>query len=374
MKIIKNIFLYWILCCLFMSFTLAAFAWHKLENGSKELVKKYNFPTWNVWQEISRKEFLETLYLWYKDYKKQKGITIDYSRYKKTDNAKYFLDVDLSSDFWKKLDYFASVGAFSKRKYFDSKWKLSQKDFFIVMRRLRIMFHLSNCKALRICEKEVDAKTIFSKGVYYKYVSKILDRKLRKYGKTPKFYIDAGYKPYLSPYYNFPIRWQTLNGCYAFSIRNILKYKHGIGIHISKAEKILKKPWEKLWTPYLMRKFNSLVHVKKSSFFYIDTLISSLQAWEPVAISYYLDYYSYKEKKMKKVAHIVAAYSFDEKWIWVSETVSNKRKRVLWEDVFNKNWKVSNFRMFKYYYTPMEKWSIKEKQNEKKNNILVGEF
>jgi hypothetical protein len=79
------------------------------------------------------------------------------------------------------------------------------------MKRLKIISSLQQCKNLRICEKEADNKNYFNKGIYYKYVSKIFDRQLRKYYATPKEYIEAGYKPFLATNYYFPNKGQTLN-------------------------------------------------------------------------------------------------------------------------------------------------------------------
>ncbi len=351
-----------------------SFAWYKLETGSKNLVKKYNFSTKNLDKQITRKDFVETLYSWYKDYKTKRWIKINYEKYRKIDNKKYFKDVDLNSDFWKKLSYFAGLWAFSKREYFDLNWKLSQRDFFTVMRKLRIIYGLKNCKYFKICEQEANKETSFTKGTYYKYVSKILDRKLRKYSQKADYYIKNWYKPFLNPNYYFPVRRQTLNGCYAFSVRNILKYKYGIWMYIQKSEKVMKKPWKQLWNKPFINKFNKLNHIKITDFKRIDTLINSLQAWEPLAITYWLKYYSWKEKKYKKVLHIVAAYSFDEKWVWVAETVSGRRTRVPWGEIFNKYWDMWWRRMMKYDYISKKNWTKLEKIFEQKNNLLVWEF
>jgi hypothetical protein len=52
---------------------------------------------------------------------------------------------------------------FSKNEYFNPNDIMNQRTFFIVMRRLRIMFGLQNCKYHKICEKEADSKTVFFK-------------------------------------------------------------------------------------------------------------------------------------------------------------------------------------------------------------------
>jgi len=357
----------------FFIFIYSAEAWYKLENWSLNLVEKYNFNTSNLDKEITRKEFVETLYSWYFDYKKDRWINIDYNNYKKIDNEVYFKDIDLESDFWKKVSYFVWLWSFSKREYFDPNWLLNQRDYFTVMKRLRIMFSLQNCKYHRICEKEITKDSMFVKWTYFKYTSKILDKKLRKYYSKPSDYLEAWYKSFLKPSYRFPLKWQTLNWCYAFSIRNILKYKHWIWIYIPKAEKIIGKKPENLWYSSTMKKFDDISHVKVTRLYNLDTFINSLQAWEPLAITYSLDYYSWKEKKMKSVLHIVAAYSFDEDWVWVAETVKAKRTLVPWDEVFNMYWNLSNRRMFKYDYIPKSEWTQKEIDFEKENNILVGE-
>lgn len=367
---IKTIIWIIILCSLFKITS----ANYELEKWSLDLVEKYSFNTNSLNNEITRKEFVETLFSWYIVYKKDRWVNINYNNYQKIDNDIYFKDIDLESDFWKKISYFVWLGAFSKRKYFDQNWILNQRDFFIVMKRLRIMFSLQNCKFHKICEKEADKKTTFVKWTYYKYVSKILDKSLRKYYNKPSDYLDAGYKPFLNTSFYFPLKWQTLNGCYAFSIRNILKYKDWIGIYIPKAEKLIGKESKKLWYSSTMKKFDNVSHVDVTRYYHLDTFINSLQAWEPLAITYYLDYYSRKEKKMKTVLHIVAAYSFDNNWVWVAETVKAKRILVPWDKVFNIYWMLSNRRMFKYDYIPKSEWTKEELEYEKKNNILVGEY
>lgn len=362
------------LICLFLILPLQSFAEYKMENASKNLIKKYHFSTQNLDKPISRQEFVETLFDWYKDYKAQKWILIDTKKYKKIDNSKYFVDIDMNSSFWKKLWYFASLWTFSQRKYFYPKWKVSQKDFFTVMKRLKIIFWLKNCIYHKICEKEANEKTKFTKWTYYRYVSRILNPKLRKYGNTSSWYIKQWYQPFLSPKYRFPIKPQTLNGCYAFSVRNILKYKYGIGVNVSKGEKMIKKPPKSLWWPHMMSAYDRLVHIEKKSLYHIDTLIHSLQAGEPIAITYWLEYYSHKDRKKKKVLHIVAAYSFDTKGVWVAETVSHQYKRVPWNKIFNVFGTVGYRRMFHYYYEPKNLWTQSQKDFEKQHNILVSEF
>lgn len=347
---------------------------HELENGSKRLVEEFNLNSSNLWKELTRKEFVETLHAWYQEYRKTRGLYVDYQNYSQLDNQKYFTDVDLDSDFWEKLEYFAHLWAFSKNQYFDPEWTVDQKTFFIVMSRLKIMWNLQHCKNLRICEKEADEQTYFTKGVYYKYVSKIFYKELRKYYATPKQYLEAGYKPYLKPNYYFPLKVQNLNGCYAFTVRNILKYKHGIWVYIPKVDDYIGRAPTSLRTYPIMKEYDKKTHVTRKHYWSLDTLIHSLHAGEPVGVSYMLDYYSYKEKKWKQVSHIVAAYSFDEKWVWVAETVSGQRKRIQWDEIVNLYGNAKYNRFFKFYYNPKENWTEQQKQFEQENNFLAGEI
>ena len=123
-----------------------------------------------------------------------------------------------------------------------------------------------------------------------------------------------------------------------------------------------------------MNKFDKYVHVNKSRYYNINTLIASLQAGEPVSISYVLKYYSYKYQSYKSVLHIVAAYSFDENGVWVSETVSAQRKLVPWNELFNSYGTVWNHRIFKYYYNQKDTWTNTEIDLENNNNYLVWEY
>ncbi len=334
---------------IFFSVFNVTFADYNLEKWSSDFVKKYSISMKNLDKNLTRKEFVEILYKWYWDYMIDKWIIIDYWNYKNIDNKKVFIDVDLNSDFWKKLCFFASNWAFSKKDKFNPNDLVDRKTFFIVMKNLWILNWIDDCKKLKICEKEVDNDTVFVKWTFLKYSSKILDKKLRVYYSKPSDYLKAWYLPYLKPKYSFPIAKQTLNWCYAFSAKNIIKYKNWENIDVAKTEKIIWKKWSELWSDELKNKFNENVSIRSNKYFNIDTLISSLQVWEPVAITYTLKYYSAKEKKDKFVSHIVAAYSFDEKWFWVAETVSWKRSLVSWNEIFDNSWKVKVNRMFNYY-------------------------
>ena len=128
LKIIKIIILIYITFCT----TEFVTADYTLDNGSKELANTYNISHKNLWDKISRKEFVEILYDLYIVYKKDRGVTIDYSSYSQLDNSKIFTDVKLDWDFWKKLSYFAHVWAFSKNEIFSIIFKnISEKTKLI---------------------------------------------------------------------------------------------------------------------------------------------------------------------------------------------------------------------------------------------------
>lgn len=353
-------------------FPFMSYADYEMEKWSLEFTNKFNLNTDNLWSEVSREDFVNSLYEWYDDYKRERWVIIDYLKYKEIDNSIYFKDIDLSSDFWKKLSYFSHIWAFSRNENFNPNDKINQKTYFIIMNRLWIMYSLENCKTLKICEREATKTTPFLKWTYYKYTSKIMDKSLRKYYNSPQSYIEAWYKPFLKPSYKFPLLKQTLNGCYAYTIRNILKYKHWIWVYVQRWEKYIGKKPEDLWYYSNMAKFDKIAHVTKEKAYNIDTLITSLHAWEPVSISYILKYKNWKWET-KTVGHIVAAYSFDEKWVWVSETVANKRIRIAWEELFNSYWTVRYFRIFRYTYNPKENWTEKELAIEKQYNFLHQE-
>lgn len=353
-----------------------AFWEYKLDDWSKKIVSKYSWNKYYLSKEITRKEFVKTLSDWYKDYKFDRGIKVDYSKYKKLDNEKIFKDVDLESDFWKKLSYFAWIWVFAKNEYFNPNETINQKTYFVLMRRLKVMYGLNNCTYHKICEKELDENSIFNKWVYYKYTSKILDKKLRKHFTKPEDYIKAWYKPKLTPNYYFPILGQTLNWCYAFAIRNILKYKYWIGVYVSKIEREIGKKWTDLWRDipwWNMSNFDKVVHISKKRYYTLDNFISSLQSWEPVIISYLLEYV-WRDWKKRKIWHVVAAYSFDEKWVWVAETVKAKRVRVPWNEIFNSYWYIKRWRIFKINYQDKSNWTDEEIKKEKLNNFITREY
>ncbi len=366
----KKFILFWIIFLINFNISNASYT---LENGSRYMVEKYWFSQKNLEKQMTKKEFVETMYAWYKDYKKDRWVNVNYNKIAKLDNKKYFKDVDLNSEFWKKLLYFVWKKWFKENEYFWLNDKVSQDMFFKVMSRLEILPSLSQCVKLKICEKEANKDTPFAKWTYYKYISKILDKNLRVYYSNLWDYIDAWYKPFLSTNYEFPIKKQTLNWCYWFAVRNILKYKYWVGVYVPKVESDIWKDPNKLRYPALMDEYDSLAHVDRTFLYNLDSLIAYLQQWTPVAVTYIL---TYKDKTWadQKVRHIVSAYSFDKNWIWVSETVANKRLRVPYDQIFFKSWEVKISRMFSFKYEKKSTWDDMSKKVESTKNYLQNEL
>jgi hypothetical protein len=88
-------------------------------------------------------------------------------------------------------------------------------------------------------------------------------------------------------------------------------------------------------------------------------------------VSYVLEYTSKWEKKT--VWHIVAAYSFDEKWVWVAETYANKRVRIPYEKIFHSSWVPKRNVLQKFHFWWVKNWSEEQKNREKQYNFLVWE-
>jgi hypothetical protein len=62
-------------------------------------VKRFDLNISDLDKELSRKEFVETLYSWYQEYRTERGLYVNYDKYTQLDNTKYFKDIDLNSDF-----------------------------------------------------------------------------------------------------------------------------------------------------------------------------------------------------------------------------------------------------------------------------------
>lgn len=343
------------------------------ENWSAEIIKKYWISDKYLEKTISRREFLEILYKWYKDYEANSWIQIDYSNIWQIDNSIYFTDIDLNSEFGKKLTYFANRKIFVTVSKFNPNDRITLNQFFIIMRRLGILYGMGNCKSLKICEMEMRSDWEFTKWMYLKYISKILDKSLRTRPTTPQEYINIWYKPFLNPKYKFPMKWKSQSSSYAYTVRNILSYKYGLWVLIANTENFIWTYPIDIRDYKLMQIFDANIHVIRKHYNNIESFFYYLQQWEPLWITYMYKKYD-KNWNIVENTHIVTAYSFDEIWIWITEPTENNYKRIAWDRFFYEYWFIKYNKMFQYTYVPMSKWNKYEKQKEEKYNFLDKEF
>ncbi len=188
---------------------------------------------------------------------------------------------------------------------------------------------------------------------------------------APEEFLAVGYKPKLDPSYAFPLKKQSLNACYFFAVRNILREKYGLGIYVGTVEKAIGKDPKKLSTAMDQKNFLNAVHTKVEESKDIGFLFDHLRDGDPIAISYMLSYRA-KDGSQKTVAHVAAAYSFDAEGIWVAETVSNSYAHVPYADVFA-NGKVRYKPLHAFTYVPKEQWTGIAREQEARMNFLLGE-
>lgn len=147
--------------------------------------------------------------------------------------------------------------------------------------------------------------------------------------KTYQEILATDIQPKLKPDYEFPTSFQYLNGCYGFAVGHILMDR-GQPFDMLEMEKKIEKPREKLWGKEyknrLAEAYNLELKLDKNP----EHLFDLLAAGEAVVLSYQYPL----EEEGEWILHAVAAYSFDDQGIWVSETMSGQRKRVPYEKVF----------------------------------------
>jgi hypothetical protein len=140
--------------------------------------------------------------------------------------------------------------------------------------------------------------------------------------------------PALAPDYDFPISFQYLNGCYAFAVNNILLHKYEKGINLLEAEKTIEKPRNVLWDKNYRNQFNETYDIELKYSKSAKLLFALLKEGEPVMLRY-----QYPLGDDEWVLHVVAAYSFDQEGIWVSETLSGKLTLVPYDKIFDESGK-----------------------------------
>ncbi len=138
-----------------------------------------------------------------------------------------------------------------------------------------------------------------------------------------------GITPKLSPGYEFPTSYQYLNGCFGFAVGHILK-ERGKVIDMLDMESRIQKPREELWKKEYKERLAQEYNLKFKSYRSPEVLFKALSEGESVIVGY-----EYPLGDGGFVLHAVAAYSFDEKGLWVSETLSGLRKNIPYEKIFN---------------------------------------
>lgn len=338
------------------------------DRETEKLLRQYDFSFLkDLGKPLTRGEFLKTLAQRYPTY----NSNVDFTKAPPL-SQDVFTDIAATRT-RQVLAYFVWKNVFTPTKQFLPHETVSQDMFFVLMKRLGVMNSLLQCISLDICEQETTPRSSFTAGTYLRWVTKILNKKLRVHRAQPEQYIKNNYKPFLSPKYTFPLKPQTLNGCYFFALRNIAKYKRNIGMHIPSMETYIWKNPKELTDFTTQEKFNTIAHITLEHKKHIETLFTSLQAGEPLALSYIL---KYKDKKWneQQVRHVVAAYSFDAEGVRVAETVTNRYVRVPWSELFDNEGYVKGKYMRAIIYTPTAFWTDEEKKLEKEKNFLVGEW
>ena len=149
----------------------------------------------------------------------------------------------------------------------------------------------------------------------------------------PKTYIEiinTDVKPGISTDYEFPLSAQYQNGCFAFGVKHIVKHKYDIDIDPYKVEKEINKPRSELWTIDHISNFLNKYDLKLRWFTDAETFFDLLKKGEPVLIQY-----KYPIADNKWIGHFVAVYSFDKEGVWIAESISNTRTKILYTDIFD---------------------------------------
>lgn len=143
----------------------------------------------------------------------------------------------------------------------------------------------------------------------------------------------TGIKPYFSPETNFPAHSQKgwPFGCYSFSVKNLMEFKYGEILDIAAVQKEIGWDGTFIWSFEEFEKFAKqyntdivLTYNATAEFFF-----KKLAAGEPMIL--YIPYYLRGEN----IGHQLVAYSFDEKGVWVADSLSGGiRRRIGFDQVF----------------------------------------
>lgn len=137
-------------------------------------------------------------------------------------------------------------------------------------------------------------------------------------GATPGLPID----------HDFPTGFQYLNGCFGYSVGHILQDR-GWEFDMLEMEEKIDKPRKDLWKGEYKKRLEEAYDLDFHWFKDAETLFYFLGKGEAVTLTYKLEDGS-------GILHAVAAYSFDEEGIWVSNSLSGKNERLPYEKIFTK--------------------------------------
>ncbi len=138
----------------------------------------------------------------------------------------------------------------------------------------------------------------------------------------------TGVVPQVPPDYEFPASFQYLNGCFGFSVGHILMDR-GWEFDMLEMEERIQKPREVLWNNEWRETLAEAYDLELESYKSPELLFQLLEDGETFVLRY-----EYPLEGDEWILHAVAAYSFDQDGIWVSDSLSGGTKVIPYEKVF----------------------------------------
>lgn len=132
--------------------------------------------------------------------------------------------------------------------------------------------------------------------------------------------------PALTADHDFPTGYQYLNGCFGYSVGHILQDR-GWEFDMLEMEEKIDKPRKDLWKAEYKARLEEAYDLDFQWFKDAETLFYFLGKGEAVTLTYKLDDGS-------GILHAVAAYSFDEDGMWVSNSLTGKTELLPYEKIF----------------------------------------
>lgn len=174
--------------------------------------------------------------------------------------------------------------------------------------------------------------------------------------------------PHFAPNHSFPTANQSQNACYFHSMNIAVEAKYGTKFRIKKVLQMIRFDWSSLATWEYKKQFSDITHIQVKEYATKKDFIKLIDKWEPVLVSTEIVL-----KSKKTVRHVSVWYSYDDEWIWVSDPLFWKRKRINWSDVFRPNDTVKYYNLRTIWIKPYNKWGVTSKNRETQENIWVNE-